>query len=138
MQISNKSSERSEGENDLQEYSAQGRVTADAQHCAGQRRANPATFPRPPRSLAGPSHTHCSHRPTYSDRWIRDWEKLTCLKELGLTVTFMTKNTAFHKPGKKRYAALNTMQNKPNIRYQFNNKVTKIKVLPKHRLPSLC
>jgi len=49
----------------------------------------------------------------------------------------MTDSPAFGKPGKKCYFPLNTMQNKPITLSQFNNKITKMKVLPKYRFPSV-
>ena len=67
-------------------------------------------------------------------KWLE--ENDLCLKKLGLTVTFRTNNTACGNPDEKSYFAWNTMQNTPNIPYQYNNK-TKWKLNQKKEQASL-
>ena len=107
---------------------------AGAGQSADQWRSQASPFSR---SLTGPATltAHYTNTSLTMGKWQE--ENDLCLKELGLTVMFRTNNTACVKPGEKSYFAWNTMQNTPNILYQYSNK-TKWKLNQKKEQASLC
>lgn len=84
-----------------------------------------------------PSYTHCSLHQHIADGWQVAGRKWPLLEEAGINGYVQDKQTACGNPDEKSYFAWNTMQNTPNIPYQYNNK-TKWKLNQKKEQASLC